>query len=389
MRSVRTLLILNYEYPPVGGGAGQVARSLCSCFARKGVEQIVITGWAPGLSFFDTIDKIRIIRVPMLKLRRDRTSVWGMASYIITAFFPLIYLLATRRIDAIHAHFVVPVGTLALAAKKLFGTPYIVTMHGGDVPGMVPEQTDSLFRWAKGAAKAVIRNADVVTAVSTGLADLAAKGYGERPEAIPNGIDKSWIDENGLGRAASSAECRLVFAARLTEQKNAASLIEAFKQLGGSVRWRLDILGDGPLMNELRDAARGAAGVTFHGWVPEAEVKRILSEADIFVLPSFSEGLSIAALQAMARGCALVVSDIPMNRDILEESVNGFFCRHSPESIAAAIERCLPIIDELKSNSQRKACSFLWEDIGDVYLKRIEDIVERKRKNISCQTHRA
>jgi glycosyltransferase involved in cell wall biosynthesis len=371
-------VVLNYEYPPVGGGAGQVTEHLCRFFARRGIRQWVITGWVPGLPWLERQDRLTLIRVPMLKLRRDRTSVAGMASYLLTAAGALLLILLCRRVEMIHAHFAVPVGLLALLAKAIFGTPYAVTLHGGDVPGMVPEQTDALFRWTGGVARAVTARADLVTAVSGGLKALAAKSYPGPITVIPNGIDASWVETERQPAPPGPAVTRLIFVGRLTRQKNVDSLIRAVGLLPGDRRWRLDILGDGPLGESLRREARDFPQVHFHGWLPVARVKRLLSEADIFLLPSFAEGLSIAALQAMARGCALVVSDIPMNRDVVEEGINGFFCSHEPPGIARAIERCLPGLEGLKDGSRQRAKAFLWERIGEAYLSHFEGIGEKK-----------
>ena len=123
MRRPERIVVLNYEYPPVGGGAGQVTEHLCRFFARKGIRQWVITGWVPGLQWVERQDRLTIIRVPMLKRRRDRTSVAGMASYLLSAAIILVLKLLCRPVDLIHAHFALPVGLLALLAKGLFGTP--------------------------------------------------------------------------------------------------------------------------------------------------------------------------------------------------------------------------------------------------------------------------
>lgn len=378
MNRPASIVVLNYEYPPVGGGAGQVTEHLCRFFARQGIRQWVITGWVPGLPWVERQGRLTIIRVPMLKLRRDRTSVAGMASYLLGAAVILLLKLSCRRVDLIHAHFALPVGLLALLAKGIFGTPYVITLHGGDVPGMVPEQTDALFRWAGGVARRVADRADLVTAVSGGLKALAARSYPAPITVIPNGIDASWIEGDRRPPRQAGAEKRLIFVGRLTRQKNVSALIRAVGLLRGDQRWRLDILGDGPLGESLRREAADMPAVHFHGWLPVEEVKRRLSEADIFLLPSFSEGLSIAALQAMARGCALVVSDIPMNRDVVQEGVNGFFCSHDPQGIARAIERCLPDLERLQANSRQRAGAFLWDRIGEEYLSHFARIGEAK-----------
>ena len=376
MKSI-SILVLNYEYPPIGGGAGEVTQSLCRFFAGKGIGQTIITGWVPGLPWSERTETTTLIRVPMLKFRKDRTSVLGMASYLLTAFIPMIYILLTRRIDIIHAHFIVPVGILALIAKKIFGIPYVVTMHGGDVPGMVPEQTDHLFHWALSMARTVAKNADIVTAVSSGLKELAMKSYSVPVTVIHNGIDAGWIKTDQKDNVDDGLR-HLIFVGRLTQQKNVLSLIRAVGQLNQDHRWQLDILGDGPLMSALQQEARNLPAVRFHGWLPMAQVKQMLSDADIFLLPSFAEGLSIAALQAMARGCALVVSHIPMNRDVVDVGNNGFFCGHDPASIAMAIEKCLPDLERMQQNSLSKASMFLWDRIGEVYLSYFGKIIAEK-----------
>lgn len=377
MKSI-SILVLNYEYPPIGGGAGEVTQSLCRFFSGKGIGQTIITGWVPGLPWSERTETTTLIRVPMLKLRKDRTSVLGMASYLLSAFIPMIYILLTRRIDIIHAHFIVPVGILALIAKKIFQIPYAVTMHGGDVPGIVPEQTDRLFQWALNMARTVAKNADIVTAVSSGLKELAMKSYNVPVTVIHNGIDAGWIKTYRKDKANDDGLRRLIFVGRLTQQKNVLSLIRAVGLLNHDHRWQLDILGDGPLMSTLQEEARHLPAVHFHGWLPMAQVKQMLSDADIFLLPSFAEGLSIAALQAMACGCALVVSHIPMNRDVVDVGSNGFFCGHDPESIAEAIEKCLPELGRLQQNSLNKASTFLWDRIGEVYLSYFGKIIAEK-----------
>jgi glycosyltransferase involved in cell wall biosynthesis len=375
----RHILVLNYEYPPVGGGAGQVTQNLCGIFADHGIRQTVITGWIPGLSWSEQGENLTVIRVPMLKCRRDRTSVVGMASYLLTAFFPLLWIIMNRKIDLIHAHFMLPVGILAGLSRVIFGVPYIITLHGGDVPGMVPEQTDGLFRFFKKTAIWVSKKANAVVSVSEGLRRLAGKTYPVDIRVIPNGIASSWIQNGSGGKPFDAGTTHLVAGGRLTHQKNIGAVIRAVRLLTARGKWHLHIVGDGPLMDMLKKETGDLDCVTFHGWLSPDAVKDILTASDIFLLPSYSEGLSVAALQAMARGCALVVSDIPMNHDILEEGVNGYFCGHDPESIASSIYKCLPMLAKLKQGSLAKIRAFEWPLIGRQYIDIFEDVVEKDK----------
>ncbi|MDY7039156.1 MAG: hypothetical protein SV375_23775, partial [Thermodesulfobacteriota bacterium] len=76
---------------------------------------------------------------------------------------------------------------------------------------------------------------------------------------------------------------------------------------------------------------------------------------------------------------------IPMNKDIVDEGFNGYFCDHDAKSISETIMKCLPKLEELKSGSVTKCASFCWDKIGERYLSCFKDIyVENSKKNISC-----
>ncbi len=369
----KQIIVLNYEYPPVGGGAGQVSRSICSELVKKGLKTIVITGWVPGLKFLEHSEGMTICRVPMLKLNRFRTSIMAMASYVVTAMFPALYYASLRKTALIHAHFVLPVGIVAWTVSKLRGTPYILTLHGGDVPGALPEQTDGLFRFLTPLARRIVEDSLSATVVSNGLKELAEKSYPpEKLIVIANGIDSSWLCEERSCNKKPSDEIRLVASGRFTHQKNFEGLVRAVRKLDPEKKWRLDLLGDGPFMERVRKEAEGMKNVHLPGWVEEKEVKAYFRKGDIFLLPSFSEGLSVAGLQAMASGCALVVSDIPMNHDLLDEGENGYFCSFEPESIAEAIEKAAKNLERFSQRSLEKVKSFFWEEVGEEYFQLME-----------------
>jgi glycosyltransferase involved in cell wall biosynthesis len=371
------LLVLNYEYPPIGGGAGVVSENVCNFLSSRKIIQTIITSWLPGLKFYERDGNITIIRVPTLKLSRHKTTFIGMFSYILSAFLPMMAVIIFRRINIIHSHFAVPVGVLAYGANLILKIPYVITLHGGDVPGMVPEQTDAMFRLIKPFARKIINRASMVTTVSSGLRELALKSYSKPIQVIPNGIDGSLILNRLENSDRQKNNISLLFAGRFTKQKNIDSIIKAMRIIEGtSLKCALDILGDGPLKSELERESTGIKGITFHGWVAEKEVREMMLETDIFILPSFSEGLSVACLHAMSQGCALVLSNIPMNLDLLDEGKNGYFASHDPQSVASAILRCSESLERLKQGSLEKVREFTWDKIGPQYEKLFLSIVK-------------
>jgi glycosyltransferase involved in cell wall biosynthesis len=362
------VLVLNYEFPPLGGGAGRVTLEVCRRLARAGVEQKVLTGWFPGLALREKLEPgLWVYRVPTLRRRLYRAEIKDMASYLAAAVLPLLWLSLRWRPDLLHAHFLMPVAPLAWLAGKLLGIPYLVTLHGGDVPGADPI-TKPVYRLLGGFPREVACGAFRLTAVSPGTRTLARKSLGINARFIPNGVDLKQCRPRGK---TSGGPLRLAFAGRLVSLKNADLLIRAVELLPPDLSWRLDIYGDGPDQRALASlAARSAQSdrITLHGWIEEARLRDALAASDIFILPSDSEGFSMAALQAMACGCALILSDIPANRPLVKPGENGLLCRRSAEGLAQAIMFCLPELSRMQQASARLASGYSWEKISLNYL---------------------
>jgi glycosyltransferase involved in cell wall biosynthesis len=131
----------------------------------------------------------------------------------------------------------------------------------------------------------------------------------------------------------------IVFAGRLSPEKNLPTLIAAVEKVLGRRRGAvLLIFGEGPLRGFLEERIKESAfsqRIRWMGYAPD--LWRWIRPARIFVSVSQFEGNPNAVLEAMAIGCPLVVSDIPAHREILDES-SARFCGTDVEEIAAAIE---------------------------------------------------
>lgn len=317
------VLTLCYEYPPIGGGGGRVAQTVAHELVRRGHEVRVQTAALGWNSAEEDDEGVRVFRTASGRAKADTCRVHEMGLYCATSFFPTLRCIHSWKPDVIHAHFAMPTGFLAWAAHGLTRVPYVLTAHLGDVPGGVPEQTATLFPFVAPIARRVWASAAACTAVSTFVKELAERAY-ERPvERILNGIDLSGAPPQ---RALSQASRRLLFVGRLSIQKNPVFLIEALAKLPRR-DWRLTIVGDGPLLLAVRESieAHGlVANVTLVGWLAASAVQQALSASDILLMPSLSEGLPVAAIEALKYGLAIVASDIPGMRDVLESGVNGY-----------------------------------------------------------------
>ena len=318
------ILTLCYEYPPVGGGGGRVAAQISGALAARGHEVRVQTSRVGQLPAREQRPEgVEVHRVFSLRRSADTCSVPEMAAYVALNAIPVLRAARAWRPDVMHVHFAVPTGPLAWLAHKATGIPYVLTAHLGDVPGGAPEQTDHLFRIVRPFTVPIWRDAAAITAVSSHVAELASSAYGVQPEIILNGTEQTSTspppaDPGGL--------LRLVFVGRMSVQKNPLFIADVLAAMRAA-NWRMTFVGDGPLRTELEESlrARGLCGkCEFRGWLDSAAVQDCLRQNDILLMPSLSEGLPVAGIEAVSRGLAIAGSNIPGLRDVVADGVNGW-----------------------------------------------------------------
>ena len=331
------ILTLCYEYPPLGGGAGRVAKSIAEGLAARGHEMRFQTGGMPHLPKFERIGGVDVYRTNSFRKREEACSVFEMGLFVLTSFLPTLRHLKSWKPDVIHAHLAVPTGALAFAVSRLMGVPYVITAHLGDVPGAVPEQTDHLFRRLGPFIRPIWKHAAEVSAVSEFVRHLAERAYDREITTIFNAVD---LHNCPTGPIRVGQPMHLISVGRFNPQKNFIFLIETLATLA-DLDWRLTIVGDGAEMEAVRSAVarhRLGARVSLPGWRDAAEVEALLAEADIFLMPSTSEGLSVASIEALKHGLALIGSDIGGLQDVIEEGVNGL---RFPVGDAGRFSSCL------------------------------------------------
>jgi len=357
------LLVLCYEYPPVGGGGGRVAASVAEGLAAKGHEVKIVTAGLRHLPRREQRNGVEILRPESFRKREDTCSVPEMALYLATAFLPALRLCREWKPDAIHAHFVVPTGALALALHWITGIPYVLTAHLGDVPGGVPEQTEKLFRFLGPSIRPVWKNASAVTAVSGFVAGLAEKNCGVRAKVILNGIPIP----SEPPAIETGHPPRLLVVGRLSIQKNPLLAVRALALLK-DLPWNLEIIGEGPLSQSVRAGVgeNGLAGrVVFSGWLPAGQVAARLAASDILLMTSTSEGLPMAAVEALRHGLAIVGSRIGGMLDVVDHGRNGLLCELEPAAFAAALRGLLEnpaALDAMRRASLEKSRNFQLAD---------------------------
>jgi len=171
------------------------------------------------------------------------------------------------------------------------------------------------------------------------------------------------------------------FVGRLSPEKNLLTLLISFANLAqDDPLMKLVIVGDGPLEIQLKDYINKREirnKVIFCG--TRYDIGKVLSSFDIFVLPSYTEGLSTALLEAMACRRAVICSDIPANHELVRNNQEGLLVNpYNPEELEQAIKLLCddePLRDKLGYNANIKAREYDEDNVFNVILKYYEDIM--------------
>jgi glycosyltransferase involved in cell wall biosynthesis len=384
MERAMKVLTLCYEYPPLGGGGGRVAQSIARQLAARGHEVRVQTAALGWRSSEEDDAGVRVFRAASGRAKADTCRVHEMGLYCVTSFLPALRHICEWQPDVIHAHFAVPTGFLAWSLHHLTRVPYVLTAHLGDVPGGVPEQTDTLFALVNPLARRVWADAAECTAVSTFVQQLATAAYDRPVSRILNGVDLTGASVPFF--PPTHPRRHIVFVGRMSVQKNPVFLVEALARISRG-RWRATFIGDGPLRPDvvarIRETNLGDR-VQLTGWLEAPAVEKLLRSADILAMPSLSEGLPVAAIEALKHGLAIISADIPGTLDVVDHRVNGYRVPAGDVAgFAGALELLITndaLVEQMRRASWKKVRAFELASITDQY-ERVLDNAARDGRN--------
>lgn len=373
------ILTIIYEFPPIGGGGGRAAYDICRELVTRGHDVTVLTAHMHGLNREEYKDGIRLIRIPSLRSESFRASFFTMLAYVLAGLWAGLRLIRLDRPDIIHTHFAVPSGALAWMLSVLTSIPYVLTAHLGDVPGGVPEKTGRWFRWLEPFTRPIWRRAKRVIAVSEFTRQLALQHYSVAVQVIPNGADVIHLAPSEI---KVNTPPRLVFAGRFVYQKNPVAIVQILSQLK-DINWQCTMLGDGPMFEDVkREIGKTGMNERFDlpGWVTPEQVLDHFSKSDILFMPSFSEGLPVVGVQALAKGLAIVASRIGGFLDLVDENKNGYLIEvHDKDAFAEILRELISdkeLLFQFRKASLKKSRDFEIQKVADQYQKIFRDVVD-------------
>jgi glycosyltransferase involved in cell wall biosynthesis len=285
-----------------------------------------------------------------------------------------------------HAHFLVEHGFYG----ALVGFhPYVVTAWGSDV--LVEPERDRVSRMI---ARWTLRRADLVTSNNRYMAErIAALGVPRsRVKVVTLGADRFFAERrdasvNVRGRAPGQLPC--VLSTRAHEPLyNIGEIIDAYAAVARSrLDARLVVAHGGSLTEQLQRQTRGAPGrIEFTGFVDRAALCDAMADAEVFVSVPSSDGTSVALLQAMAAGCFPIVSDLPTQRELVEDGVNGFRVPlHRPDVLAERIARALGDAELRRAAAARNLEIVLGRGLNETEMARMEALYLGLRRTQSKQ----
>lgn len=341
-RGPRVLMVVRLFHPWVGGTERQ-ALKLSKAMRAAGTPVVVVTGrWFRGTSRAETIEGVPVVRHHTLweffGIRGLRKL--GGYLYMITLAW---YLVRNRRhYDLIHVHGLNYHTAVAAAVGRRLGKPTVVKLANSGSASDIDRMREGRQLAGAGLFLGAALRCDRFVALSPAIGEeLRRAGVAEdRIVAIPNGVE---VDTVVAAPTPEPGRLRVVYLGRLHRQKGVDVLLEALRVLTArrACRVSVRIVGDGPERESLETAVttRGLDhAVEFVGEVEDPGP--MLDEADVFVLPSRTEGMSNALLEAMARATAVVATAVPGTARVVEDRRTGLLVApEDPVGLADALER--------------------------------------------------
>lgn len=230
--------------------------------------------------------------------------------------------LEREKVEHLHNHFVFGSATVAMLASKLTGIPYSFTLHG-------PADLFEPYRWHLDEKTAQARFVSTISHYARSqLMFFSDPDHWHKIKIIHCGVDPE-LYAKAAGPALPARhkdEIRLLFVGRLAPVKGLRVLLDALKGLAEDLpQLRLVLVGDGPDRKNLEAAAAPLGDmVHFTGYLSQAEVAQAMQACDIFVLPSFAEGVPVVLMEAMASLKPVIATQVAGVGELVEDGTNGF-----------------------------------------------------------------
>lgn len=382
--------MVTWEFPPrIVGGLSRHCHGLSRALFKKGCEVDVVTLEFPGASSYEEVDGVRVHRVAVETGHPNFISWVLLFNHFMEKH--IAKLARSTRFDLIHIHDWLTVFA-GVTAKHFMGKPLVITIHStefGRCGGLYTQDSltiNSVEWWG-------IFEASRVITISSSMKGELCEHFKVPPgkvDVVANGVDYEKFNvyvDKGFVRSryeVSLNEKLILFIGRLTPQKGVEHLVKAVPMvMAKHPNTKFIIVGDGWMRGEMQRQAQATgygSRILFTGFLPNQELIALLLSSDALVIPSIYEPFGIVALEAMAAGTPVIVSQVGGLAEVVEHEKTGIWVYPGDaSSIAWGIDRILSDeayakqLAEKAKETVRKA--YNWEAIAnktiEIYRKAV------------------
>lgn len=368
------ILIINFEYPPLGGGGGIATQGYAQELGSRHEIHVITSG-----SSFDTVrrDNAMIHHVRVIgRQSRQTSSLLSLICFIPCAIVSGMRLCKRISFDVINAQFVLPSGLVGVFLSTIYRIPFVVSFIGADLYDPSRSLSPHRHWYLRAMVRAIARRARVCTAISedTRQRAQALHGVTQNIQVIPLGI------RSFHAQPITRKELRvpdgaflIVSIGRLIPRKGYDSLIDAVRKIQ---RACVFIIGGGPLYASLEQHIRDAGveqRVRLLGQVDETYKQRILISSDAYISAAHHEGFGIVFLEAMEAGLPIIATTVGGHLDFLKSNRNAFLVSsRNPSVLAKMITRLMN-----DRNAQHAMREHNRQDVKKYYIQHAAEAFER------------
>ncbi|HCU85109.1 glycosyltransferase family 4 protein [Methylophilus sp. UBA6697] len=272
-----------------------------------------------------------VVQNPKLFFRTFRIALKsarpGVKGFIYQLFYfqealILAELLKSQSIDHVHNHFGDSSGTITMLASLLAGVDYSITIHGPHI----------FFEPMVWALDLKLKYAKFIACIShyckSQLMLFSNAEDWHKLKIVHCGIDFNLFNYDPTpARELTDTPAKMIYVGRLSSEKGVQILLKSLSALHAKgFDFKMTFLGDGPERHNLEMLTKEnglSEKVIFAGFASQETVKQTLSDSDIFILPSFAEGVPVSFMEAMATGVPVIGTNVGGVTELIEHGVSG------------------------------------------------------------------
>ena len=320
-------------------------------------------------------DKLQTFYAPFPSLS-SLPGHYFLESYLHAKGITKEFLERIRESDLVYAQGFTAWAYLALRKKDLTLPPAIVNFHGLEMYQLAfGLKQKFIYQTYKPFVRENLLKADYAQSLGGQLTGILKElGVAEHKILpLPIGIPKSWLLDEVKG---ANLKRKFVFVGRYERRKGTEELTAVLQELIKE-EFTFDFIGNIPEENRI-----DAPNITYWGMIKEEEtIKRLLTEADVLVCPSYAEGMPTVILEGMARGCAIIATDVGAVSEVVDQKVGWLIEAGEVAMLKNTLLEAIhldkqTLLKKKQSAHKRIEEKFTWENVIQKMIKRFEEILQ-------------